>query len=105
MDRGNPNFKKGHKKKGGRKKGTANKATATLKELLAEKYPDYNPVVAMAEMAQDEKNTVTVRLAAHREVAKYTNHQLKAIEITGEIDGPKVVQTYKLANGTEITFG
>lgn len=95
-------FKEGKKKTGGREKGTANKATSTLKELLAKKFPDYNPVIAMAEMAQDKKNTVSIRLAANREVAKYTNHQLKAIEITGDPDAPLVLSTYVLRDGTEI---
>ena len=74
----------------------------SLKELLQDKFPNYNPVVAMAEIAQDKKNDTPLRLAAHKEVAKYTNHQLKAIEITGNPDAPVVVQTYVMPSGQEI---
>jgi hypothetical protein len=98
-------FKKGDKKKGGRQKGTKNKATLQIKELLKNKYPDYDPVLAMAAIATDEKVDLGLRLAANKEVAKYMWQQLKAIEVTGNAGGAIQVETvYRLDNGTEITF-
>lgn len=66
----------------GRRKGTPNAERKDLFALLAEKFPGYNPVAAMAEIANDKKNDTNLRLQAHKEVAKYTFPQLKAIELS-----------------------
>jgi hypothetical protein len=81
----------------GRKKGTPNKAKQELQALLAERYPDYHPVLAMAALANDSstksvrdvgtgkrrtvpKVPLELRARMHQEVAKYVEPQLKAIE-------------------------
>lgn len=68
-------------KTGGREKGTPNRNTKGIAELLAEKYPDYHPVIALAEIANDLANEITVRLYANKEVAKYICPQLKSMDI------------------------
>jgi hypothetical protein len=73
------------KKTGGRTKGTPNAERKELNQLMAEKFPDYHPVIAMAEIANDELNDVDIRLTAHKEVSKYVAPQLKAIEISGSL--------------------
>lgn len=85
---------KGCKKKegSGRKKGTPNAERKELYILLAEKYPNYNPVLAMADMAQDKKLDDNLRLQAHKEVAKYTFPQLKAMEVSGNMTGETVIR-------------
>ena len=40
-------------KTGGRQKGTPNKNRAVLIERLSERFPNYDPVIALAELAQD----------------------------------------------------
>jgi hypothetical protein len=62
-----------------------NKEKKELKEMMAERFPDYHPVIAMAEIANDELNDVDIRLTAHKEVSKYVAPQLKAIEISGSL--------------------
>lgn len=76
----------------GRKKGTPNAERKELYTLLAKKFPGYNPVFAMAEIALDKKNLPDLRLQAHKEVAKYTFPQLKAVEVNGNIDSIQVVR-------------
>lgn len=71
-------------KTGGRLPGTPNKKSLAIRELLAQKYPGYNPVLSLVEIAQDPGNEITIRLQAHKEVAKYMAPQLKAIEIRDE---------------------
>lgn len=66
----------------GRKKGTPNAERKDLMQILHDKFPGYNPVAAMAEMANDKKLDDNLRLQAHKEVAKYTFPQLKAIEVS-----------------------
>lgn len=52
-----------------------------MRELMAEKFPNWNPVVAMAEIANNEAIDLDTRLQAMKEVAKYVEPQLKASEI------------------------
>lgn len=81
---------KGHKKWGGRQKGTPNKDTQALQDRIASKYPGWDPVEAMAEIARDEQNDVMIRLAALKEVSQYIHPKRKAIEHTGK-DGTPLV--------------
>ncbi|MCH7928628.1 MAG: hypothetical protein IID03_11735 [Candidatus Dadabacteria bacterium] len=84
---------RGGKREGaGRKEGSRNKKSVELEELMQDKFPDYDPVCAMAEIANDKKVNISLRLAAHKEVAKYRRPQLKAIEVTGA-DGKDFVIT------------
>lgn len=68
-------------KTGGRQAGTPNKKSTAIRDLIAHHYPDYHPVLSLAKIAQDERHEVTIRLQAHKEVAKYICPQLKSIEI------------------------
>lgn len=78
------------KKTGGRQKGTPNKDTKALCDRIAERYPGWDPVEAMAEIARDEQNDVMIRLAALKEIAQYIHPKRKAIEHTGKDGAPLV---------------
>ena len=78
------------KKTGGRQKGTPNKDTKALQDRIAERYPGWDPVEAMAEIAQDDTNDVMIRLAALKEIAQYIHPKRKAIEHTGKDGAPLV---------------
>ncbi len=73
-------------KTGGRTSGTPNKKSKILSELLLEKFPEYHPVLAMAAIANDEKQDINIRFHAHKEVAKYICPQLKSITINPEFE-------------------
>jgi hypothetical protein len=75
-------------KTGGRTKGTPNKDKAHFLSLIADRWPDYHPVVAMAGIAHDESLDIELRFAAHKEVAQYVAPKLKAVELTGADGGP-----------------
>ena len=75
-------FKKGKEKTGGKVKGSKNKVNTEFKTAIQELYPDYHPVIAMAMMANDKKTDEALRFNAHKEVAKYFEPQLKAIELS-----------------------
>ncbi len=75
------------RKTGGRQKGTPNKDKKELLDQLAERFPDYHPVLAMAEIANDEKAGAEMRFQAHKEVAQYVTPKLKSIEHTAGEDG------------------
>jgi len=80
------------KKTGGRLPGTPNKKSLEIRELVAQRYPNYHPVLALAEIATDPANEVAIRLQANKEVAKYMAPQLKAIEIRdGKEDEVKII--------------
>jgi hypothetical protein len=67
-------------KTGGRKVGTPNRDRRDLCDILHEKYPNYHPVIALAQIAHKSKNEL-LRFQAHKEVAKYICPQLKSVEI------------------------
>ena len=66
--------------------GTPNKNKQALIALLEARYPGYQPVVSMAEIANDMDNDLQMRFNAHKEVAQYIVPKLKAVEHTGNID-------------------
>lgn len=71
-------------KTGGREAGTPNKVSTSIADLIAAKYPDYHPVMALAEIANDKKQDINIRFHCHKEVAKYICPQLKSIEVKNE---------------------
>jgi disulfide oxidoreductase YuzD len=68
-------------KTGGRLPGTPNKERRTLLETIEDKYPGYNPVLSLVDIANDPENDINLRFQANKEVAKYISPQLKAVEI------------------------
>jgi len=79
---------KGLPKTGGRKKGVQNQMQRDLAELLHESFPGYDPVHAMAAIANDERNDLTIRLQASKEVARYVRPALRSMEIKGDASAP-----------------
>lgn len=73
-------------RQGGRQKGTPNKKTQEIVELLEEKFPGYNPIVAMAEIANDPSVELSIRTAMHKEVAQYIAPKRKAVDVTSQGD-------------------
>lgn len=67
-------------KTGGRQKGTPNQDKKELIDMIQEKYPDYHPLLALAEIANDEKSDKNLKLQASKEVCKYIVPQLKSID-------------------------
>lgn len=51
-------------------------------ELLQEKYKGWDPVLAMAEVAQDKKQEMGVRVQCMKEVAKYRHPALRQVDHT-----------------------
>lgn len=66
--------------RGGRKTGTANKDKQELIEMIQEKYPNYHPLLALAEIANDEESDKNLKLQASKEVCKYIVPQLKSVD-------------------------
>ena len=85
-----PRGSKPGERRGGRQPGTPNKRTSELADRIASKYPGWDPVEAMAEIARDEENDVMIRLAALKEVSQYIHPKRKAIEHTGKDGAPLV---------------
>ena len=69
---------------GGRPKGAVNKPKRVLLSRLQAKYPDWDPVIAMADRANDETQDDRIRFDAEKEVASYLYPKMKSVEHTGE---------------------
>lgn len=85
-----PRGAKPGERRGGRAKGTPNKDKQSLLQLIQQKFPGYHPVIAMAEIANSDDETVDLntRFQAHKEVAQYVEPKRKAVEHSGEGGGP-----------------
>lgn len=101
----NPNWVKGMKKPPGSgiQKGQKTKRTAETQETfqkIVDKYGD--PLMALAEMAFDPENDITIRQSSLKEVVKYGHAQRKAVEITGK-DGEPLQVEHRMALIEQIT--
>ena len=67
------------------------KGRAAILEKIEGLFPDYDPVVAIAGIAQDPSVPLSVRLECHKDVAKYLIPQVKSVEITAE-DAPLAME-------------
>ena len=67
-------------KTGGRIKGTPNRDKQALRERLSSLYPDYDPILAMVEMANDEALEPSMRLDCHKTIANYIHPKMRSIE-------------------------
>ncbi len=73
----------------GRKPGTVNKKTAEVRELLLSLKCD--PVTGMARIAMNSKNPPELRGRMYSELAQYMWPKRRAVEVSGEGDGPYVL--------------
>ena len=67
-------------KTGGRIKGTPNRDKQALRARLSSLYPDYDPILAMVEMANDEALEPSMRLDCHKTIANYIHPKMRSIE-------------------------
>ena len=78
------------------RKGSPNRNKAFLLKRLQDMYgEEFHPIMKMADIAADDDNDIRLRFDAWKEIAKYTEAQLKAVEITGEDGGPITVANVK----------
>jgi len=71
-----------------RKAGQTNQPKRALLSLIQEKWPNYHPVLEMADLANDPEADISLRFNANKEVAQYVAAKRKAIELTGKEGGP-----------------
>lgn len=75
--------------------------------LLAINYPNYNPVLAMAELAMDEDVDIKDRIQCHKEVAAYCFPKMKAEEVKDDgaeqISKAEVIARLQALEGNQVT--
>ena len=81
-------------KTGGRQKGTPNKNRIALRERLESSFPEYDPLIALTEIALDAANDLSVRIDCHKTIAAYIHPKLRAAEsgITPHPESPLVIE-------------
>ena len=67
-------------KTGGRTKGTHKRDKQALRERLSSLGPDYDPILAMVEMANDKALEPSMRLDCHKTIANYIHPKMRSIE-------------------------
>lgn len=53
--------------------------------MLQDKTPHYHPLIAMLEMANDKQTEEQIVFNCHKEIARYIEPQLKAVEHRGSV--------------------
>ena len=48
-----------------------------LRERLASNYPDYDPLIALAEIALDQSSDLSVRIDCHKTIAAYVHPKMR----------------------------
>ncbi|MEJ6591202.1 MAG: hypothetical protein QNL99_04415 [SAR86 cluster bacterium] len=64
-------------KTGGRQVGTPNRKRAALRDRLASNYPDYDPRIALAEIALDQSSDLSVRIDCYKTIAAYVHPKVR----------------------------
>lgn len=82
-----------NRKYNGRPKGSSNLKTRALEERLQthmlKKFgiEDYDPVIALAEIAEDKAVSLELRASCHKSIIPYIHAAKKAVEISGPDGG------------------
>lgn len=72
----------------GTRKGVPNKRSLDAAEVIRAAFPKWDPLIQLAQMAQDESLPANERRACASEVAQYMHPKRKAVEVTGAGGGP-----------------
>ena len=78
-------------KTGGRQVGTPNRNRTALRERLATSYPDYDPLIALAEIALDQSNDLSVRIDCHKTIAAYVHPKMRTSAPDEQVDSNIVI--------------
>ena len=79
-------FQVGHKKVGGRQKGTPNNDKRAIRELLDSMFPDYDPVIQMAGVAQNPDVPLQTRIYCAAKVAEYIHPKKRVVGLQTEVN-------------------
>ena len=63
---------------------TASQRKKSVRSIISSKFPNYDPLVAMAEIAHDPDTELTIQVQCHKEIAQYLHAKLKSVEIQVE---------------------
>ena len=67
-------------KTGGRQKGTPNKNRTALLAKLDHAFPNYDPLLALVEIAQDPKTDLSMHVDCHKTLASYIYPKMRTAE-------------------------
>lgn len=65
------------------------------KDLLAaiqQRYPNYHPLIAIAEIAHSSEASLDLQFQCHKTIAKYIEPELKAVEVKTESNEKNLVR-------------
>lgn len=73
----------GRREGAGRPPGRLSDITLIARAVMEER--GYNPIEALMDIAEDDENSIKIRIDAHKELAKYYAPQLKAIDVNANV--------------------
>ena len=78
-------------KTGGRKKGTPNKRTVELLSLVATTFGDFDPIIELIKISQDEKTPLDIKASVLKDLGGYFYPKLKAVDVSVDKTITKVI--------------
>jgi hypothetical protein len=73
-------------KTGGRQDGAPNRSRGALRERLASNFPDYDPLIALVEIALDVTNELSLQIDCHPAIAVYVYPKVRASALIEQLD-------------------
>jgi len=64
---------------------TSQKTKSTILSAIQERYPNYHPLLAIAEIAHTPGVDVELAFQCHKTIAKYVEPELKSIEVKQDL--------------------
>lgn len=63
-----------------------------LLEAIQLRYPNYHPLIAIAEIAHSHEADIELKFQCHKTIAKYIEPELKAVEVKTDINDRSIVK-------------
>jgi len=76
------------------------KGSVLLTEIR-KKYPNYHPILAIVDIAHDEKADLQLQFDCHKVVAKYIEPELKSIEVKADFKQHQTVRVSLFSESPE----
>jgi len=69
----------------GQKPGTPNKKTNDIIELINIRYPNFNPILSMIKISQDQNIDINIRVSCLKEISNYMFPKRKSVEFQANV--------------------
>jgi hypothetical protein len=66
--------------------------SSTLLAAIQEQFPNYHPLIAIAQIAHSDMADLELQFQCHKTIAKYIEPELKAVEVKSDANDHSVIR-------------